>query len=580
MLDHATKGFIIYFMRAYPRRTLLLISLLVLSGLAEGIGIAALLPMLELAVPQAGNAPSALSAAVAGTLGRLGLAPRLETLLVMIVLGMLLKGIFRLLAMKQVGYTVARVSTDLRLQLVRALLGTRWSYFVNQPVGRFANAIGTEASRASSGYLNVCNLFASVSQALIYAVVAFLISWQIALFAVFGGALVVVVLGRLVELSRKAGSGQTDLMNSLISRLTDAVQGIKPIKAMAREAHLQPLLEKETHEINRTQEQQVLAAEALRSAQEPILVFLMAVALYVALTIGSQPLATVLIMAFLFYRLAGRISLAQNDYQSIAMGESAFWSLRRSIEAALEQQESLAGEIPLLQVASGIELDRIRFSYGEHLVLDGASMTIPAGQFVAITGPSGAGKTTIADLIVGLHQPQAGSILVDGIPLKKLDLLAWRRAIGYVPQEMFLFHDSVYNNVSLNDRELTRDAVQAALVAAGAWDFVCELPEGMDAIMGERGSKLSGGQRQRIAIARALVHRPRLLVLDEITTALDPRTEAAICETLYALRGQVTILAISHQPAMAAIADLEYRLEWGKLSGIKEAPAKIGSLYS
>lgn len=574
MLDHATKGFIAYFTRAYPRRTLLLIGLLVLSGLAEGMGIAALLPMLELAVPQAGSGPSALSAAVAGALGRLGLAPRLETLLVMIVLGMLLKGVFRLLAMKQVGYTVARVSTDLRLQLMRALLGTRWSYFVTQPAGRFANAVGTEAIRASSGYLNVCNLFASVSQALIYGIVAFLVSWQMALFAVFGGGVVVLVLGRLVKLSRKAGGGQTELMNSLISRLTDAVQGIKPIKAMAREAHLQPLLEKETHEINRTQEQQVLAAEALRSAQEPILVLLMSIALYVALTVGNLPLATVLVMAFLFYRLAGRISLAQNDYQSIAVGESAFWSLRRSIDAALDQQERLAGEVPLLQVASGIALDRITFSYGEHLVLDGASMTISAGQFVTITGPSGAGKTTIADLIVGLHQPQAGRILIDGVPLQKLDLRAWRRAIGYVPQEMFLFHDSIYNNVALNDREVTREAVQVALVAAGAWDFVSELPEGMDAIMGERGSKLSGGQRQRIAIARALVHRPRLLVLDEITTALDPRTEAAICETLYALRGQVTVLAISHQPAMAEIADQVYRLEGGRLREVMGQPPR------
>jgi ATP-binding cassette subfamily C protein len=201
-------------------------------------------------------------------------------------------------------------------------------------------------------------------------------------------------------------------------------------------------------------------------------------------------------------------------------------------------------------------------------------MVIPAGRIVAITGPSGAGKTTIADLIVGLHQPQEGSLLVDGVPLTELDLAAWRGSIGYVPQEMFLFHDTVYNNVALREPKISRGGVKAALVAAGAWGFVSELSEGLDTVLGERGSKLSGGQRQRIAIARALVHRPKLLVLDEITTALDPRTEAAICRTLHELRGRVTIRSISHQPAMTEIADHVYRLEGGRLYEVAELPSR------
>jgi ATP-binding cassette subfamily C protein len=334
------------------------------------------------------------------------------------------------------------------------------------------------------------------------------------------------------------------------------------------------MLEKETYEINRAQERQVLAAEALTSAQEPILVVLMAIALYFALTIGNQPFATVMVMAFLFYRLAGRISLAQNDYQSIALGESAFWSMRKGIDAALEEQEAVAGRLPPPRLEDGIELDAIQFGYGEHLVLDDASMTIPVGQFVAITGPSGAGKTTIADLVVGLHQPQKGNVLIDGVPLAEIDLAAWRGAIGYVPQEMFLFHDSVYSNVALSDPTISREDVRSALVAAGAWGFIDQLPDGLDNVLGERGSKLSGGQRQRIAIARALVHKPRLLVLDEITTALDPRTEAAICKTLAALRGQVTILSISHQPAMTEMADRVYRLDGGRLHEVEGQPSR------
>jgi ATP-binding cassette subfamily C protein len=136
--------------------------------------------------------------------------------------------------------------------------------------------------------------------------------------------------------------------------------------------------------------------------------------------------------------------------------------------------------------------------------------------------------------------------------------------IGYVPQENILLHDSVLNNVTLGDPDLTESDATEALQFAGAWDFVSANPEGLRAVVGERGTKLSGGQRQRIMIARALVHRPQLLILDEATSALDPKTEQAICETLVSLRGRLTILAISHQTALVGMSDRVYRLADGK----------------
>ena len=152
---------------------------------------------------------------------------------------------------------------------------------------------------------------------------------------------------------------------------------------------------------------------------------------------------------------------------------------------------------------------------------------------------------------------------LDEVPLRDIDIRAWRGMIGYVPQETFLFHDTIMANVTLGDPAISHARVESALRRAEAWDFVAALPDGMDSEAGERGARLSGGQRQRIAIARALIRDPALLILDEATTALDPETEAGIAATLQRLAGKVTVLSISHQPAMKDAADIVYRIEGG-----------------
>jgi len=268
-------------------------------------------------------------------------------------------------------------------------------------------------------------------------------------------------------------------------------------------------------------------------------------------------------MIFLFNRLLGRVYQVQAWLQELTVNESAFWSLLTSIEHTQKEREIDPGNQKPENIRKGIYLEAINFSYGKKVVLKNASLDIPAGQIVALVGHSGAGKTTVADLITGLFRPETGVLYVDDIPLDHLNLHDWRDLIGYVPQEMFLFHDTIYKNISLGDDNLSRTAVDEALRLAGAWDFVSGLPSGMDTVIGERGSKLSGGQRQRLALARALVRKPKLLILDEATTALDPETEKGICRTLEQIKGDMTILAISHQPAIMEVADRIFDLSSG-----------------
>ncbi len=574
LIERDTGRFMARFMRAYPGRSAGMVALLVLAGFLEGVGVITMLPLLELITGNGGAEGSGISAAVAAGLAVVGLSPSLGVLLALIVLAMSAKAFFLWLAMRQVGFTVAQVTTDLRMQLLRALMEARWGYFASQSTGAFANAISSEAHRAASAYREGCVMIAGAVQVLVYFTIAALISWQMALGTIVVGTVFLFLLKRFVGMAREAGRQQTDLMRSLIARLTDALRGIKPIRAMGREGHLQPLLERETEGLNRALRLQVTASETLRLFQEPTLALLLAIGLFFALGVGSFPFASVMVLAFVFYRLMTQANQLQSRYQTVALGESAFWSLMDQVETALAEKEvDQPGARRPERLKHSIALREVDFAYDEAPVLKRVSLEIPAGSFVALYGPSGAGKTTIADLIIGLHEPTGGRIEVDGVSLQEIDRKAWRQNIGYVPQEMFLFHDTIFRNVTLGDESLSRERVEEALQEAGAWEFVRRRPNGLDEVIGEAGSMISGGQRQRISIARALVHQPDLLILDEATAALDPMTEKEILSTLRGLSGSVTILAISHQPALRDAAEVVYYLEDGKLERAEERRA-------
>ena len=301
----------------------------------------------------------------------------------------------------------------------------------------------------------------------------------------------------------------------------------------------------------------------LSSAQELMFAVFICLGIYVSLEVYNMELTTVMVLVVALGRAFNFLGKVQKQYQKLVQGESAYWAMKDSIAAATSAEEELhGGREPKLQDA--IRFNAVSFSYDRHPVFKELALEVPAGSLTTLIGPSGSGKTTIIDLTIGLLRPEAGQVELDGQSLEDLDIRAWRDMIGYVPQETVLLHDSILHNVTLGDEGLTEEDAVRALKAAGAWDFVSRLPDGMETVVGERGGKLSGGQRQRVVIARALVNRPTLLILDEATSALDPESEAAVKQTMEQLKGQLTILAISHNRAMVSAADRVYQLIDGR----------------
>jgi ATP-binding cassette subfamily C protein len=559
-----------YFTRRYPWQSVTVLVCLVVGGLMEGLGLSAFLPLMSL-VMRGADAPkhaTGFEAVVNGAFGRVGITPTLEAMLAFIVGVILCKAALLLIANRRVGYMVARVATDLRLALLRALLASRWGYYTRLPLGLAPNAMGTEATRAANSYQYLAQVLAGGIEVLFSLGVAVAISWQVTVAALGAGALTLSSLHGFVRITRRAGKRQTALMRSLVSELTDALLVLKLLKATGRETLIGPLLEEDTRKLNKALRKQVSSKESLHALQEPILVVFACIGIYVGARIGVAP-ASLLVLVLLFARTLGVMNRMQRKYQDLAVDESALANLRQLIASAESHREVESGTRPPT-LERGIELRGIRFSYDGAPIFEGLDLEIPRGSITAIIGPSGAGKTTVVDLVTGLVRPDAGHVLVDGVRLEELAINAWRRCVGYVTQETLLFHDSIRMNVTLGDPDLDDGDVERALRDAGAWEFVCSRAEGLDASVGERGALLSGGQRQRIAIARALAHRPKLLILDEATAALDPEAEAAVWATVAELRGKTTVVAISHQPALMGVADRAFRIE--KLRATRAEP--------
>ncbi len=561
------------FVSAYPRYSIGAITGLILAGLLEGVSIIAVLPLLTMT--SGGTPDSGAERLVHDALSGLGVTVTIESLLAVIVLAMIVKSIVMMLALRQVGYAVAGVTADLRRQFIDNLLAADWSFTAGRELGALANSLSSETERSGRAFEALCQMIALTSQAVVYCALAVLVSWEVALVGLLAGAVIFLGLGTMVRRARQYGRAQTIAMEAMMARIADGLRGMKPLKAMGAESELRRFLLSIIDQLRHAARGAVFYRQALAAAQEPIIVIFVAGGIYFAYSSLAASLASQIMLALLFYRLVTRIGAIQQNWQSILLSESAYWSVKETIGSAAAAAERRAGgALPLLPAV--IRVEGLSFAYDGTKVLDGIDMELRPSEITTVIGPSGSGKTTLADLIIGLRQPGQGRVLLGGTDLQGVDLAAWRRHIGYVPQEAVIFNMSVTANVTMEDPSMTDRDVVDALKQAGAWDFMETLPRGIETRLGEGGVGLSGGQRQRIAIARALVRNPALLILDEATTALDPDTEAAICNTVKSLKEGRIIMAITHQPAWVDAADQVYRLQSGRLVSADPMPAGSG----
>ena len=547
-----------------------LVALTLVNMVAQSATIVLLVPLLRVAgVSTASGRVGTIDQVVTALFAAVHLAPTLTTVLAVFIA--VAWGQAVLSHMELVGTTRLEQETvrDLRDTLYRALLAARWRFFIEHRGTDITHAVTTDAERAGEAVGYILRAVAQAASVAIYAVFAITISPAASGIALAGGLVLALLLRPTLRAAHRTGEAMTDASIEALALVTRHVDAMKLVKSYGAEDRTARAFDSVA---DRSAQSAVDATRTHARAHVATIAgsaTLLGFALYACVRLLHLDAAAILFLTFLFWRLVPSLMDVQHSIRLSFHELPGYTAVRRLLDAAVAARETPDGAaMPAArkpEIRSTIVFDDVSFAYEREPVLERCSCTIAAGQITAFAGPSGAGKTTIVDLLLGLLTPTAGSIRVDDRVLESGWLPAWRRTVAYVPQDPLLFHDTILTNLQWANPEATMADVWDALTAAAAAEFAKRAPLGLDTIVGDRGMRLSGGERQRLALARALLRKPALLVLDEATSAIDAESEEHILQALRALRGAVTTVLVSHRAAPLACADTVYRIVDGRL---------------
>lgn len=536
---------------------------LVLGGAAEALGVGSAVPVLAAMMGDPSQPPSQIESVIRTILTSLGITPGFTAFIIFIFVVMVFRSLLLFAAMSYAGISGARVAIRLRRRLIRAIFDARWSFYAENSGGRLASGISNDATRAGDAYNLAASTTSMAVLVLAYAAMAFFISWPVAILGCGFGLLIVLLSSRLVRVSKRAGYKQTDRTGRLTVEMMDMLQSVKALKSMHRYGPLIDSMATILSRLKRSLYTQYFAKNGLVYGNDLQVFSILLLMAWVAHNYTAITLPELTVSGLLFYQIIAYVSKLLKQLQTAVQVEGAHVRLMELMSNAEAQREILNGTTKP-DIGKGLKLEAVNFAHGETEILHQLSVEIPVNRITVLQGPSGAGKTTLIDLLIGFHRANSGTVRIGSDAIENIDILQWRAMIGYVPQESTLLHDTVRANITLLDPQITEAQVSEALKLSGVDGFLAQLPQGLETDVGEFGGKLSGGQRQRIALARALVKDPKVLILDEVTSALDPETEAAIVSNIHAMRGRYTIVAITHRPAWTTIADRLYLINNGR----------------
>lgn len=579
------------FLREFKHFRKITILALVFSFLAatfEGVGIGFLLTFLQsLTNPNGAPIRSGVSWFDIWVLGvNTSATSRLYRVSGLVLLSSVIRSLFNYLSQTYTQFAELNLVDRLRKQIFEQLQSVNLSYFSSTKSGELINTLTTELERFRQSFTGMAFLLTRGLTFSTYLLAMFCISWQLTLISLMLFSLMAVGFTSLNRRVREASFEVSVVSGNFASTAVEFINGIRTVQAFATQDFERRRYYKASSDFVSASVKIVSIWTVVKPLAEVvstvILIGMILLAFTGLVTNGSLQVASLLTFFFVLFRLVPMM-------QDINGGRAALSSLQGSAENIKQLLRTdnkrffQNGTIEFASLKHSISFLAVDFGYdANNLVLNNVTLNIEQGQMTALVGASGAGKTTLADLIPRFYDPTEGQILIDGVDLRQIEVNSLRRKMAIVSQDTFIFNTSVRNNIAYGTEGASDAEIEEVTRLANAWEFIREMPEGFDTKLGERGVRLSGGQRQRIAIARALLRNPDILILDEATSALDSISERLIQESLEQLAAGRTVIAIAHRLSTIVRADKVVVLEQGRIveqGSYQELLKKRGELW-
>ena len=554
-----------------------LIALMLVSGLVEGLGIGMFIPILN----QATSEPMSdkFSQAINSLFLSIGIEMNLTALLISLTIIFFIKGCLLYLQVLATTKISADLTMSLRLSLSKKYAWMDYNFFLDKTAGYLNNLITTEVTTTVSGLNKYCELIGYIIYISVYLSFATILNYKMTIFVMIVSTILFFSFKFLYRLTAKYSTEVTQLNALMQSSLIQIIYNFKYLKATNSFHTLHEMLSGYISRISRIVFRLGALGGIFNSIVEPFVILFMCALIFYYVVLGQNPLSEIMILLIFFHRTFTRVFSVQTSWQKFNAaigGVNAIKTAQTEIDNNREKRPDSA----VSAVAGDIIFRDVSYAYGSKIVLFGLNLHIPLNKSVAIVGESGAGKTTYFDLLTGMLEPKFGTITINGIDYRHVDKASLRSKIGYVTQEPVVFNDTIANNISFwpcNFDDTNCEAtIKRAAQMAYCSEFIDEVQDGYNAIIGDKGAKLSGGQRQRIAIAREIFKNPKILIFDEATSSLDTESEQYIQKSIDAMMGKCTIIIIAHRLSTIKNCDYIYVLSKGRI--VEEG--KFDELYS
>ena len=541
------------YLKQYPALSMLTLCSIIVASLLEGASFGMLIPLIQSMVSGSPEIFEKIPFLKVGLrfLPSMSQSQNIIFVFVLILLLLVGKNIFVYLSNISIAKLRFRAIYDLRSRLMRNILRYDIQYFDRIKIGDVIGNITTETERIGHFLMSVLQFIALSVRVLAYVSILFVLSWKMSIMVFLLMGVVLVPVEFIMKRIKRSGQTVSVAINKFNYKLTEILGGIRLIRNCGMESHESEKFANVSKDLSQVQYKTNKLIHSIIPLSEVSIFAIIVICISVLISHTKIDFVTIFpyLMTYLLILTRTLTQLnALNATRSDAMSSLAALDIYEEMIDKSGKLTIITGNKEINTLKEGIEFRNVNFSYAKDKpVIENLDLVIPANSVTALVGPSGSGKSTLVNLILRYYDVGSGEILIDGINLKELDLHKWRKGIGFVSQDIFIFNTSVKTNIMYGSQDVADEEIIQAAQAAHAHEFIMRLPDKYDTILGERGVKLSGGEKQRISIARAIINNPDILMLDEATSSLDTETERLITEAISRLTKDRTVIAIAHR---------------------------------